>query len=71
MVVLAALYVIIGLPRNQGVAMRHKLTTRNLAASRVYDRRYYVALHRASSGRTCCPLSRQWRFLHIRLPIYR
>lgn len=71
MVVLAALYVNISPPRNQSAAMRHKLTTRNLAASRIHDRRFYVTVHRASSGRTCRPLSRQWRFLHIRLPIYR
>ena len=71
MVVLPALYVKIGPPRNQGAAMWHELTARNPSASRIHDRRCYVAVHRASSGRTCRPLSRQWRFLHLWLPIYR
>ena len=71
MVVLPVLYVTIGPSRNQGAPVRHRLTTRNLAASRIHDRRFHVTVYRASSGRTCRPLSRQWRFLHIRLPIYR
>lgn len=70
-VVLAALYVNIGLPRNHGMAVRHEADTRNLTASRLHDRRFHVTVHRTSSGRTCRTLSCQWRFLHIRLPVYR
>lgn len=75
MVVLPALYVILRVLHRHGPQSRcgdaAQADHSDLLASRLHDRWFHVTVHRASSGRTCCPLSGQRRFLHIRLPIYR